>query len=121
MKFSIILTSAFFALFIFNATTTFAHTTNLTTSDKKEVKDKEDVDNTIIIAGRTAEVTDQEAITVPETYIMEVKVMKGLSVVAQATGNQRTLTLDLSDLEPGGYFFQIQTPSGIQRKLVRID
>lgn len=122
MKFSTTLTTAFFALFIFTATTTFANTTNdLTTPNKKEIKDKEDAGETIVtIAGRMAEVTDQEPIITPD-YIMQVKVMKGLSVVAQATGNQRTLTLDLNDLAPGSYFFRIQTPNGIQKKLIMID
>ncbi len=123
MKFSTILTSAFFALFVFTATATFATTTNdITSSDKKEIKkDKEDVDTIVFISGRTAQVTDRDANRLNVPYFMNVKVMKGLSVVHEDSANTETATFDLSDLDAGGYTMMIQTPTGTQRQLIVLE
>ena len=121
MKFSTILTSAFFALFIFISTATFA--TDYTTGVQENIQsfEKEDVHSIITIGGRIAEVTDEDRSHRSESYTMHVEVVKGTNVVAEATSNSYTLTLDLNDLEAGSYTFVIRTPTGTERKLVILD
>jgi len=120
MKFSTILTSAFFALFIFATTTTTANA-NYPTTETEIQLDKEETLNIINIVGRTAEITDTATNTarIPN-YTIQVTVMKNMNVVAEATGNTNTLTMDLSDLDSGNYLFVIRTSSGVERKLVPI-
>lgn len=121
MKFSTILTSAFFALFIFTATTpTFANQSDIT--DCKISLDKEDHHNIAVISGRMAEVTDTEASTSRNSgYNMTVKVMKGTIIYAEAQANQGSLTLDLAHLPAGVYIFKVTTPNGISTQFVTLD
>jgi len=122
MKFSTILRSAFFALFIFTATATFA-TTDTTKGQENVQMDKEDVGHITTISGRMAEVVDDEDDTSRSDapYTMRVRVMKAGTVFAEASANVGTLTIDLEDLEAGMYLFVIDTPDGTSREFVRLD
>jgi len=119
MKFSTILTSAIFTLFIFTATTVSATDTNPTSNKKVQTFNK--VDNIIHIVGRTAQVIDKDAERQPNGYVINVKVMQGMNVMAEATNNTGTVNMDLSGLNSGAYVFVIQTPTGFERRLVTIE
>ena len=119
MKFSTILTSVFFVLFIF--TTTSVSATNITNTPNEKIQTFNKVDNIIHIVGRTAQVTDREADRQPAGYTISVKVMQGMNVLAEATENVGTVTMDLSSLDSGSYVFVIQTPTGFERRLVRLE
>lgn len=122
MKFSTILTSVFFALFIFTTTATFA--TNNTSEASKQLIEKEDVDNIFIISSRTLEVTDRDAEahrSIEGSYTMHVKVMKNLTLMAEGTTNNNTITLDLNDLDAGTYLCIVETSTGTQRKFITIE
>jgi len=122
MKFSTILRSTIFTLFIFTATATFAHNDSHFTNTEAQINDKEEVHNIAVISGRMAEVTDSEADRNrnASSYTMSVKVMKAANVVAEATSNTGFLTLDLEDLEAGIYLFVVTTPDGTSRQFVSL-
>lgn len=124
MKFSTILTPAFFALFIFSATIGVATPTNNTSGETSQTADKEDVDNIFIISSRSLQVTDRDAAThrsIEGSYTMHVRVMKNASLLAEGTTNNETITLDLSDLDAGIYLCIVETSTGTERKFIRIE
>jgi|GEM_PF-3267886 len=121
MKFSTILTSTFFVLFIFTATLTVASSTDINTISNEKVQLVDKVDHIIHIVGRTAQVTGNGAARFPNGYMINVKVMRGMNIMAETSGNTDSVTMDLSNLDSGTYLFVIQTPLGITRKLVILE
>lgn len=123
MKFSTILTPAFFALFIFiNTTTVSANSDSHLTNVEVKSIDKEDVHEIITLSGRAAEVRDTEATNRRSaSYTMRVKVMKDSNVMAEAVSNSGEMTLELSHLPAGTYVFAVTTPDSTSYQFVTLD
>jgi len=118
MKFSTILTSALFTLFIFTATSVSATDINMTSNEKVQTLDaKKGVILTIL--GESIEISAHSAARMSggnEQQVMSVKIMKGLVTVAEETTSSTTLSINISDFQPGMYMVMVQTSTGIARR-----
>lgn len=121
MKFNTIFTSAFFVLFIFTITSTATFAANNTSSNEKvQILELEKGGGYVVtVFARNLEVSpDADRIISPEP--ITVKVMQGLTVVAQDSNSSGKVSLDLADLDAGAYLVMIISNSGTVRKLINI-
>ena len=122
MKFSTILTSAFFALFIFTATSVSATDISMTSNEKAQTLDAK---KTVIleILGERIDVSTHSSARISGggNQLMSVKIMKGLQVVAQEATSSTTLSFDIGDFEPGMYLVIVETGSGVERGSFRVE
>lgn len=120
MKFSTILTSVLFALFTLTATATLAGDVSTTSNQKVQTLELEKGGGYVVtVFERTLQVSpDANRMASPEPIL--VKVMQGLTVVAQDSNPSGSVSLDLADLNPGSYMVMIISDSGTVRKLVNI-
>jgi len=121
MKFSTILTSTFFALFIFASTTTFA-SLSTPTAEKTTIDAKKELigDYIVTVSGRSANVENRNG-RLPGNATITVKVTKGIQTVFEQSGSAAGMDIDLNELSAGTYLLQIITSEGIERHIIALE
>jgi len=114
MKFTSILTTALFSLFVLAATTTFA-------AEIPSIETNHQIlaDEVIIMTGRTAQVSDKTSRLMPN-FSMVVEVKQGNDTILRRQFNQPNATLDLDELSVGMYIIVVKTPTEIHEKIVTL-
>lgn len=120
MKFSTILTTAFFALFIFTTTTTFA-TTHLTTEKTTINTKKEYIGDYIVTVNGRATSVENTSGRLPDGATMTLKITKGLQVVFEESGSAARMDIDLNQLSVGTYLLQVITSESIERHILILE